>query len=221
MPEADRVLPRRTLPPCRSCSHCRRSSTAGCSGLTGPSRPGYDSRDRRRLAVLARGPLPGEAGAPRVPLWRRVVDLHDRYRRPACRLSTGATGRHRRRPGGGEDIQAPRLEGPQLIAALAALVCEAGLAAFPLLRAGTLRGLVLAAGAVALALLLLALAGFVGSLPWSLGLVAAEFVLVDTARSESVLRRLSEQSCSCGRACVRPREWRGAGTCSPPCSPGA
>jgi hypothetical protein len=63
---------------------------------------------------------------------------------------------------------------------------EAALAAFPLLRAGSLRGVVLAAGALALVLLLLALAGFVDLVPWSLALAAAGFVLVDSARSEPV-----------------------------------
>jgi hypothetical protein len=43
------------------------------------------------------------------------------------------------------------------------------------------------AGAIALALLLLALAGFVGLLPWSLALLGLEFVVVDAARSEPAL----------------------------------
>ena len=134
-------------------------------------------------------PLPGEGGAVAFRLWRLWREtLHDRYRRLGVPVvDWRRRGRHRRRPGGGEDVQAPRPKGPQLIAAVAAVLCEAGLAAFPLLRAGTLRALVLAAGMVALALLLLALAGFVAALPWSLGLVAAEFVLIDTARSEPVL----------------------------------
>lgn len=44
-----------------------------------------------------------------------------------------------------------------------------------------------AGAAAALVLLVLALAGLVGLLPWSLGLAAAGFVLVDSARSEPVL----------------------------------
>jgi Mn2+/Fe2+ NRAMP family transporter len=47
--------------------------------------------------------------------------------------------------------------------------------------------LVIAAGAFGLALLVVALAGFVGALPWSLGLVGGAFVVVDSARAVPVL----------------------------------
>jgi hypothetical protein len=66
-------------------------------------------------------------------------------------------------------------------------VCEAALAAFPLLNAGSLRWLVAAAGVLGLLLLVLALAGAVGLVPWSLAAVATGFVVVDAARSEPVM----------------------------------
>jgi hypothetical protein len=73
-----------------------------------------------------------------------------------------------------------------LITAIAAVVVEAALAASPLLRAGSLSGVVLATGALALVLLLLALAGFVDLVPWSVALAATGFVVVDSARTEPV-----------------------------------
>jgi hypothetical protein len=60
------------------------------------------------------------------------------------------------------------------------------LASFPLIRAGSLTGVVLATGALALVLLLLALMGFVELVPWSVGLAATGFVLADSARSEPI-----------------------------------
>jgi hypothetical protein len=94
--------------------------------------------------------------------------------------------RDRRSAGGGEVVQAPRPHPARLIAAASAVVLEAALAGFPLFRAGSLRGLVLAAGGIALVLLLLALAGFIDLLPWSVALAAAGFVVVDSARTEPV-----------------------------------
>ena len=73
-----------------------------------------------------------------------------------------------------------------MIAGGAALVVEGALAAFPLLRAGSLSGVVLATGALALILLLFALVGFVDLVPWSVALAATGFVVVDSARTEPV-----------------------------------
>jgi hypothetical protein len=64
---------------------------------------------------------------------------------------------------------------------------EAALAVLPLLHAGTLGLLVIAMGALGLVLLVGALAGFPGLVPWSLAAVSAGFVVVDSARTEPVL----------------------------------
>jgi hypothetical protein len=58
------------------------------------------------------------------------------------------------------------------------------MAAYPLAAAGTLSPVATVAGASALVLLLAALAGVVGLLPWSLALLGLEFVVVDATRTE-------------------------------------
>jgi hypothetical protein len=66
-------------------------------------------------------------------------------------------------------------------------VVEAGLAAYPLARAGSLQPLVAVGALLALVLLLLALVGFAGLVPWSIGVAGAGFVVIDAARTEPVL----------------------------------
>jgi hypothetical protein len=96
-------------------------------------------------------------------------------------------GGHRGRPGGGEVVQASRPNPARLTAAVAAVVVEGALAAFPLLRSGSLNGVVVATGALALVLMLFALVGFVDLVPWSVALAAVGFVVVDAARSEPIV----------------------------------
>jgi hypothetical protein len=73
------------------------------------------------------------------------------------------------------------------MAALLAFVIAAALAGYPLLRSGSLVVLILALGLLGLALLLLALAGAVRLLPWSIALIAFEYVLVLLLRGEPLV----------------------------------
>jgi hypothetical protein len=92
-----------------------------------------------------------------------------------------------RRARGGEVVPPSRPHAPRLTAALCAVIAALALAAYPALSAGSLLPLAAAIGAIALLLLLGALAGLVALLPWSLGALGLEFVLVDVARSEPAL----------------------------------
>jgi hypothetical protein len=96
-------------------------------------------------------------------------------------------GRHRRGARGGEVIQTARPRTASLIAGALAVTAEAALAVYPLERAGDLGWLVVATSALAIVLLLLSLVGLVGLVPWSVGLAAAGFVVVDSARSEPIV----------------------------------